>query len=96
MANVNVTFQEMRDAATKLDTNQQAITDELTNLQTYIKGLIGAGFVTDKASVAFGEKYDSFTTNSKELISNLNDLATYLRKAATAMSETDQQLANGL
>ena len=61
MANLNVAYQEMRDAATRLTTGQDEITTKLNELKGFIESLISSGFVTDQASVAFGESYRQFT-----------------------------------
>jgi WXG100 family type VII secretion target len=96
MANVNVSYDEMRSAADRLVAGQGDITAKLNELKGYIGTLIGSGFVTDQASVAFGETYGEFTTNSTQLIGNLTDLGGYLRKAAQTLQETDAALAGGL
>jgi len=96
MANVNVTYQEMRDAATKLNAGKDEINQKLQELKTYIGNLVSSGFVTDQASVKFNETYTNFTTGATQTISALEGLASYLTQAAQAMSDTDQQLAAGL
>ena len=96
MANVNVSYDEMRSAADRLVAGQGDITSKLNELKGFIGTLISSGFVTDQASVAFGETYNEFTKNSTELIGNLTDLGNYLRKAADTLQETDSSLAGGL
>ncbi|MDR0285016.1 MAG: WXG100 family type VII secretion target [Propionibacteriaceae bacterium] len=96
MANVNVTYQEMRDAANKLNAGREEINQKLSDLKTYIGNLVSSGFVTDQASVKFNETYTQFTTNATGTISALEGLASYLTQAAQAMSDTDSQLAAGL
>lgn len=96
MANINVTYQEMRDAATKLKTGKDDITTSLNQLKSYIGNLISSGFVTEQASVKFGETYNTFTTNATSTINALEGLASYLEQAAQAMADTDTQLATGL
>jgi len=96
MANVNVTYQEMRDASNKLNAGKEEINQKLQDLKTYIGNLVSSGFVTDQASVKFNETYTNFTTSATQTISALDGLATYLTQAAQAMQDTDQQLAAGL
>ncbi|MSS84132.1 WXG100 family type VII secretion target [Actinomycetaceae bacterium WB03_NA08] len=93
MANVNVTYDEMRSAADRLGVGRDEMVSKLNELKAFISSLISSGFVTDQASVRFGETYTEFTTNATETINNLEDLARYLRGAAEAMESTDAQLA---
>ncbi|MDR0847643.1 MAG: WXG100 family type VII secretion target [Propionibacteriaceae bacterium] len=96
MANINVTYQEMLDAAGKLNTGKEEITTQLNDLKGFIANLISNGFVTEQASVKFGETYNTFTTNATNTINALEGLSEYLKSAAQAMSDTDTQLAAGL
>jgi len=96
MANVNVTYEEMRQAATRLNTGKEEINTKLADLKSYIANLVSSGFVTDQASVKFNETYTNFTTSATNTINALEGLASYLTQAAQAMQDTDQQLAAGL
>lgn len=96
MANVNVTYQEMRDAATKLNAGKEEINAKLADLRAYISNLVSSGFVTDQASVRFSETYNNYTTAATQTIDALENLASYLTQAAQAMQDTDTQLAAGL
>ena len=96
MANMNVSYQEMRDEALQLTTGQEEITSKLSELRVRIESLISAGFVTDQASVAFGETYRQFTQGASDTVSALTNLGEYLRTAATTLEDADGQLASGL
>ena len=96
MANVNVTYQEMNDAAAKLNAGKEEINQKLAELKNYIQNLVSSGFVTDQASVRFNETYTEYTTGATQTISALENLAAYLTQAAQAMADTDSQLAAGL
>jgi len=96
MANMNVTYDEMTQAAGRLTTGKDEITQKLNDLKNYIGQLVSSGFVTDSASVRFNETYTQFTTASTQTIGALEGLAQYLRQAADALQKTDQQLAAGL
>ncbi|MDM7855105.1 WXG100 family type VII secretion target [Cellulomonas alba] len=96
MANLNVSYQEMRDAASRLTTGQDEITSKLNELKSFIESLISSGFVTDQASVAFGESYQQFTQGATSTVAALTNLGDYLRKAAQTLEDADTQLASGL
>ena len=46
MANVNVTYEEMHDAAKSLTAGQTDITEKLNQLQKLVNGLVNGGYVT--------------------------------------------------
>lgn len=96
MANLTVTYQELRDAATRLTSGQEEITTRLTELRGFIDQLVSGGFVTDQASVAFGESYRQFTQGTTDAVSALISLGEYLRTAASTLEDADAQLAAGL
>lgn len=93
MANINVTYEEMRNAATYLVAGKDEVQTKLAELKTFIENLVSSGFVTDQASGAFNETYSEFTTNATEVIENLTNLGNYLTGAADTMQSTDEQLA---
>jgi WXG100 family type VII secretion target len=96
MADINATYEEIHSAATRLTTGQDELTSKLTELKSFIANLISSGFVTDQASVAFGQTYEQFTTSATTTISSLASLSQYLNTAATTLQDTDAALAAGL
>ena len=96
MANINVTYEAMESEAQALLTGKEEIEANLTNLANRITSLVSSGFVTDSASGAFNEMYQNYTTNAKNTIASLDQIATTLRKMAQAMQETDQNLASSI
>jgi len=92
MANVNVSYEEMENAATRLGAGEEDLNQKLNELQSFIQNLISSGFVTDSASVSFGEAYNQFTTSTRTTLTALTKMGTYLRTAATRLKETDQSL----
>lgn len=96
MANINVSYDEMRTAATRLTGGQEDINTKLTDLKGFIEGLVSSGFVTDSASVKFNETYTNFNTSATQTIASLTELSTYLTSAANSLQDADTQLAAGL
>jgi WXG100 family type VII secretion target len=96
MANVNVTYEEMRTAATKLKNGQAEIEGTLSNLRSLVRELVSGGYVTDKSSVAFDSSYDEFDKGANKTIEGLTGMGEYLTKAAQALQDTDEQLASAL
>ena len=96
MANINVTYQDIKDVADKLVVGKDDIATRLTELQQLVNGLIEAGYNTDQSSVAFGEQYEMFTKGLRDGIEGLDGLSKFLHAAATALQDTDTQLASAI
>jgi WXG100 family type VII secretion target len=96
MADLNVTYDEMRSQANQLRTGQQTIMDTLTDLSNQVNNLVASGFVTQQASGAFQASYDEFTGGAKQAIEGIEGMASFLESAAQAMQDTDQSLAQGI
>ncbi|MFC6508262.1 WXG100 family type VII secretion target [Promicromonospora citrea] len=96
MANMNVTYEELRGTAGQLRNGQTAIMDQLTNLSTQVNNLVASGFVTDQASGKFQQSYEEFTTGAKQAIEGIEGMASFLEQAAQTLQDTDQQLASGI
>ncbi len=92
MANVNVSYEEMRTAATRLTTGESDLNGKLIELQGFINGLVSSGFVTDSASVSFNEAFNNFKLRTSEGLKALTEMSTYLQTAATRLKETDDSL----
>lgn len=93
MANVNVTYEEMRDAAGKLKSGEDEIRGKLENLHSMIQNLINEGYVTDSSSKKFNENYEEFNTGVNKTIEGLDGMSQYLKAAADAFQQADEDLA---
>ena len=96
MASINITYQDMQDAAGKLGTFESGIQDQLRQAQSLIQNLVSSGFVTEAASKAFDHAYANFTQGAQKMIDGMNDMGKYLTNAAQTMQQTDEQLAKGI
>jgi WXG100 family type VII secretion target len=96
MANVNVTYDQMQDAATKLTNGQQEITDKLHQLQSFVNHLVHDGYVTDRSSKAFEHSYTEFNKGATQTIEGLKGMAKFLQQAADAFRQADESLAHGI
>lgn len=96
MANLNVTYGDMRDAAGRLANGQQEINAQLRQLKSLVDSLVSGGYVTDQSSVAFGSSYQEFNDGATKTIAGLEGMSTYLSKASEALQQTDSDLANAL
>ena len=96
MANVNVTYQQMQDAASRLNNGRVEIDGMLGQLKALIDQLVSEGYVTDSSSKQFSASYDEFTTGAKNMIGGLEGMAQYLNTAAQTFQDADSQLASAL
>ncbi len=93
MANITVTYDDLRAAADQLVSGQSDIDARLADLKAYIDTLVSGGYVTSASSGAFQEQYTTFTTSSQQAISALEGLSQFLRSAAETLQQTDEALA---
>lgn len=96
MANVNVTYDEMKAAGDRLRAGREEIEGNLQQLKRLVDDLVGGGYVTDTSSKAFQSSYDGFNTGATTTIEGLNGMADYLKAAADTFQKADSELASAL
>lgn len=96
MANVNVTYQEMRDAANRLTQGKEDILSKLTELQNLVNNLVNGGYVTDSSSKRFDESYKEFNDGATKMAEGLEGMGKYLTAAADTFQQADDELAKAL
>ena len=96
MANVNVTYQQMQDAAGRLNNGRTEIDEKLAHLKSLINQLVADGYVTDSSSKQFESAYEEFNRGTSNMIEGLDGMATYLKTAAQTFHDADTQLAAAL
>lgn len=96
MANVSVTYQEMKAAGDRLKAGREEIEGNLQQLQRLVADLVGGGYVTDSSSKAFQSSYDEFSKGASQTIEGLNGMADYLKAAADTFEKADSELAAAL
>ncbi len=96
MANVNVTYQEMRDAANRLTRGKEEVMSKLQELQTMVSNLVNGGYVTDSSSKQFDESYREFNDGATKMAEGLEGMGKYLTAAADTFQQADEELAKAL
>lgn len=96
MANLNVTYDEMQSAATRLRTGQGELETKLNELRSLVQQLVQSGFTTSRASGAFNASYEQFTVGATRTVQGIEGMSSFLEKAAQALQSTDEQLASSL
>ncbi len=59
---MNVTYEDMRAAATRLKSGQSEIAGTLDKLKSLVEKLVSGGYVTDQSSKAFNTSTKTSTT----------------------------------
>ncbi len=96
MANVNVTYEEMRAAGKQLQAGKNDIETRLSQLKNQVKQLVAGGYVTDTSSKQFEASYEEFDQGARKVIDGLEGMNSYLNSAADAFQQTDQHLSQQL
>jgi WXG100 family type VII secretion target len=96
MANLNVTYAEMSDSATRMRNNKNDIDSRLTECKSIVDQLTASGFVTDQASGKFDEVHTEFVNSANTVMETLEQLSMWLDKAVDALQDMDTQLAGSL
>lgn len=95
-ANLNVSYDQMNSAASRLDMGQAEIEANLENLRKLVQQLIADGFTTSNASGAFDAAYAEFNSGAVKTIQGLTGMSGFLKQAAQTLESTDQDLASRL
>jgi len=96
MGNVNVTYDQMADAASRLRSGKEEIVEKIGEMKKLVDGLVNAGYVTDSSSKAFEASYNEFNDGASKTIEGLKGMGDYLDTAAQTFREADEQLAKAL
>lgn len=96
MPNLNITYAEMSESASRLRANKAEIDSRLSDSKSLVNALVASGFVTDQASGQFDEVNTQFVTAANELMTNLESLSGWLDQAVTSLQEVDAQMASSL
>ena len=96
MANLNVTYDQMNSAASRLRDGQNELEANLQRLRQLVAQLVQDGFTTSRASGAFDASYTEFTTGATKTVQGIEGMAQFLVKAADTLKQTDEELAKAL
>jgi WXG100 family type VII secretion target len=89
--NVNMTYEEMEQAAGQLNSAHDQISEQLGQLKARIDTLVdNGGFTTDVASKSFQAGYEEFNNGVMQTLQGLQVMSQYLHSAAQRFQELDQ------
>jgi WXG100 family type VII secretion target len=93
MANLNVTYDDLRNTAQRLRGGQDDLNAKLTELSGLIQDLTANGFQAEASSAAYRDSYEKFTSGTRSAVEGLEGLAQFLVSAADQLQQTDEGLA---
>ncbi len=96
MPNLNVTYGDMNQVASKMRNNKTTIDATLNETRTMVSELVASGFVTDKAAPKFDETATTFNTSALTTMETLAQLSQWLDSAVVALEDADTQIAGAL
>jgi len=96
MANLNVTYDDLRDAANRLRAGKDDLHNKLAELSNLVQQLTASGFQAEQSSAAYRDSFEQFRTGTGQAIDGLEGLSSFLISAADALQQTDEGLANAI
>ncbi|MGI5427792.1 WXG100 family type VII secretion target [Streptomyces sp. CA-179760] len=90
---LDVTYQDMRDAAKHVVKEKERLHEKLEGLKKYINNLVQGGYVTKSSSKAFDENFEEFVNGAKTTLDGLDGMGDYLTMAADKFEQIDEELA---
>jgi len=96
MANLNVTYDDLREAAQRLLAGKDDLTSKLSELSSLVQTLTANGFQAERSSAAYRDSFDQFTTGTRQAVDGLDGLSKFLVSAADALQQTDEGLASSI
>ncbi|MGW3647887.1 WXG100 family type VII secretion target [Streptomyces sp. NPDC000878] len=95
-ANPDVLFDydEIGRAATTMGTKLTDISNELTELETTVSGLLQDGLVFEKASPALKDAYDAFSKQMKSSAANIGEYGKSFQDIGDSIAQSDTDIAN--
>ena len=94
MSEIKLRADEARDMASHIKTEATAATDQMNSLRDYLTNL--ANSFTGQAATAFENTFADWKEGSDQMLQGLEDLGEFLNQAATAIEDTDTQIASQL
>jgi WXG100 family type VII secretion target len=96
MANLNVTYDDLRETAQRLQAGKDDLNSKLVELSNLVETLTSNGFQAEQSSAAYRDSFDQFTTGTRQAVDGLDGLSRFLTSAADSLQQTDEGLASSI
>lgn len=94
MSEIKLRADEARDMASHIKSEASAALDQMNSLRDYLSNLSNS--FTGQAATAFDNTFQDWKTGADQMLQGLEDLGEFLNQAATAIEDTDTQIASQL
>ena len=90
MPDVNMTYADMQNAASRMTSTYEDMTTQLGTLRAMVDDLVENGFKTDVASGQFHEAYTEFNRGVLQTLEGLETMSKYLVAKAQSFRDADR------
>lgn len=94
MSEIKLRAEEARDMANHVKTEATSAKDQMQSLRDYLNNLSDS--FTGQAATAFDNTFTDWKQGADQMLDGLEQLGEFLSQAATAIEDTDQQIAGQL
>lgn len=94
MSEIKLRAEEARDMANHVKTEATTAKDQMQALRDYLNNL--ADSFTGQAATAFDNTFNDWKQGADQMLDGLDQLGEFLSQAATAIEDTDRQIASQL
>lgn len=94
MSEIKLRADEARDMAAHVRTESSAAKDQMQSLRDYLNNLSDS--FTGQAATAFDNTFNEWKQGADQMLDGLEQLGDFLSQAASAIEDTDSQIASQL
>jgi WXG100 family type VII secretion target len=94
MSEIKLRADEARDMAARVQQEAEVARDQMNGLRDYLNNLPDS--FTGQTATAFDNTFNEWKQGSDQMLQSLDQLGDFLRQAATAIEDADQQIASQL
>lgn len=94
MSEIKLRADEARDNAAHIKSEANAAKDQMQALRDYLNNLSDS--FTGQAATAFDNTFNDWKQGADQMLDGLEQLGEFLNQAATAIEDTDSQIASQL
>ena len=94
MSEIKLRADEARDMASHVKAEAGTAKDQMQSLRDYLNNLSDS--FTGQAATAFDNTFNDWKGSADQMLDSLDQLGEFLNQAATAIEDTDSQIASQL
>ncbi|MFH8368279.1 WXG100 family type VII secretion target [Streptomyces sp. NPDC018031] len=94
--NIRISPDEMREAATWLQTQKELMQQSLLEANTKMDEMVEAAYATPGSETKFRPFWEEYKNGTQEAIEGLNGVSEFIKKVAEAFVTTDDQTSGAI